>query len=267
MTKSQVMAFIEANPVFCWSTYHGGKPFTEIAMQICRHPADANCIAILNLADDPSAHLDKTPEQILKLMTCSPKKIRTVRTNGQPILMPLQACPANLVGRLASAVYDARAQMVGAHAGFRANVALAMAMALQFPARPVAQYAEERIYERFPSRKDEMLCRQFHQAEWTQRFGISQRLEDDRLREFAVRLIFVERPEDLPADARAKMAVWQLDRIGTDAAVPWLTSKAAIERIAALRVDAGPETLSHLAEIASYIGSLRAVDIAPPTLS
>jgi exodeoxyribonuclease-1 len=70
---------------------------------------------------------------------------------------------------------------------------------------PLSPHIEERIYNGFPGPNDEMRMAAFHKASWSDRFAIVQSFEDERLRWFGLRLIYVEARAVLPESARLEI--------------------------------------------------------------
>jgi exodeoxyribonuclease I len=58
---------------------------------------------------------------------------------------------------------------------------------------------EQRIYDGFPSREDEMRLATFHRQEWPHRIGLIPSIEDGRYRELGGRVIATEQPHLLTA--------------------------------------------------------------------
>ena len=71
---------------------------------------------------------------------------------------------------------------------------------------------EGRIYEGFPSRADESRMQAFHAANWIARAEIAETIENDRYRELARRLVFVNAPEALPGNQRSQLQTWLENR-------------------------------------------------------
>ena len=103
------------------------------------------------------------------------------------------------------------------------------ALALRYADRVVSRYAEKRMYDGFPSRLDETLMNEFHEAEWKAREGLVKQIQDDRLAEFAYRIMYFERPDILAPNKLSVLGGWLKDRILTkDVTVPWMTIKKAL---------------------------------------
>ena len=119
-------------------------------------------------------------------------------------------------------VMAGRAEAICADTDFRRRVG--QAMASRFTDREPAEHLEQRIYDGFPNRADQSLMDQFHRTDWQGRRKIAEHLSDQRVREYARRLIYMEAPEILSDGARAEMDAWIRDRVlNEDTKVPWNT--------------------------------------------
>ena len=59
--------------------------------------------------------------------------------------------------------------------------------------------AEESLYKGgFPSYKDKLLMKKFHEVSWEEKFNISDQFEDERFKYFAYKILYEEAPEMLP---------------------------------------------------------------------
>jgi exodeoxyribonuclease I len=185
-------------------------------------------VGVFDLRNDPTAYLQSSADDLIDILNASPKVIRTIRANAQPIIMPLASLPdggkTNLPG---DDIIAERADAICADVDFRRRVG--QAMASRFADREPAEHLEQRIYDGFPNRADQSLMDQFHQTDWQGRRKIAERLSDRRVREYARRLIYMEAPEILSDDARAEMDAWIRDRVLTeDTKVPWNTIPKAM---------------------------------------
>jgi exonuclease I len=115
---------------------------------------------------------------------------------------------------------------------------------------------EQRIYEDFPSRLDERLMVDFHNASWEARHAICGRFADKRLSEIGFKLIFAEQPNVLPADERRYIEEHFQERLTADGNVPWMTISKATTDLATLKVE-GEKDPDHLLEIEAFIEGLQ----------
>jgi exodeoxyribonuclease I len=121
------------------------------------------------------------------------------------------------------------AQLVLENDAFRTRVREAISK--RYPPQEPSAYVEERIYDGFPSRPDELLMQQFHRAPWEQRAGILDQAEDLRIRELGYRLIYTERPALLSEKKRTELDAWHGQRLRPNFEVPWLTISGALDEV------------------------------------
>ena len=163
-----------------------------------------------NLAVDPVPYLDLGPEEILAAMKKSGTPFRTVKCNKQPAAFPMGWEFLNRVSSDAfepadPATIEARAEMIAAHDGFRANTA--EALRLKVEGYDPATSIEEKIYEGFPSNADKAKMRDFHaQPDWARKLEIVRDLADDTQRALGLRLVYDNAPDALTAPVRTACA-------------------------------------------------------------
>ena len=148
-----------------------------------------------------------------------------------------------------------RVGIIRSDTGFHERVGRALSG--RFADREPAAHIEQRIYDGFPDRADQALMDQFQQADWQQRAEIAERLADDRIREFARRLVYMEAPGVLSDNSRAEMDDWMRARIlSEDTAVPWNTIPKAIREADDLLANASGDEAALLSDVRRYLREL-----------
>jgi len=205
-------------------------------------PGNASSWAVADLTIDPS-YLDATPEQLGEMLFARGERpIRLVKTNAQPILLPWEmTAPAAQEELPPDGELQRRLARVRGHAGFRDN--LAIALAGRFAGREPSPWPDDSLYSGgFISREDAITSRRWHEVAWDQRVRLGRELLGDvRLKAFANRWAWLEAPGELSAAEREKGAAWFDHRLDTQDDVPWLSRGAALRRIAALKAGASPD--------------------------
>ena len=248
-SKATAADFIDQRDVFYFTNPAFGVP-TILATTIAINPDNNSEAAAFDLAHDPAPFLDLGVEEIGKLLKASPRVIRLVKLNSQPILMPLDFAP--IAGGLVDAeVARNRADQIARHPSF--GKAVGQAVANRFPAREPPQYVEQRIYDGFPSRADACLMEQFHARPWSERADVVSRIVDDRIRELGERLIYLERPDVLADDLRERFDRWRQDRLTADQDVPWVTLRAARQELDQLQCNVTDPDSDLLYQIGAYL--------------
>ena len=167
------------------------------------------------VAFDPFSFQQDRLEELVSVLKASPKIIRSVRANAQPILMPSEAHPElKKVLQVTPEEAKRRVEVIRADKAFQERVG--QALAARYADEEPSGHIEERIYEGFPTTVDEALMQKFHEADWAERPAIAEKNTDERLKEFAHRLIFFEQPGSLPAAKLAEPNKWRAERMLTD---------------------------------------------------
>ncbi|MEZ2408843.1 exonuclease domain-containing protein [Bosea sp. RCC_152_1] len=214
----------------------GGASRLTPVVGVTPNPTVATSWAAVDLTVDPADYLDLPAEEIVALFSQrGVRPIRTIKTNAQPILVRYeQGCHALQPEQQDLALYNERAARVREHAGFRSN--LATALANRFADRELSPYPEATLYGGgFLSNEDARACALWHASPWEDRAAISVGFGDERLKAFANRLTLLEAPQTLPPAAWQKGQAWLRDRLTTEGDVPWLTLPKALSEVAILR--------------------------------
>ena len=119
-------------------------------------------------------------------------------------------------------------------------------------------YAEESIYKKFISTSDNVLMKEFHKADWKNKFVIMEKFKDERLKYFAEILIFEEQPDLLEKESFLKIKDHLKKRIMSNNQERWVTIYDAYKKIDDLRVkyDNNKENLFILEDVNKYIENL-----------
>ena len=144
---------------------------------------------MFDLSFDPDDYRFLSAEDLVSVLNASPKVIRSIRANRQPIMMPADAAPASTKAlRIPPDERLRRVEVIQGDPVFRARVGQAQALRLADTDPPA--HVEQRIYDGFPNAADEARMKQFHQVDWRARSALAAQIEDLRLGEFARRLIY-----------------------------------------------------------------------------
>ena len=97
----------------------------------------------------------------------------------------------------------------------------------------------------------------FQAAEWEKRYDIALKITDNRIQEFAKRVIYNEKPELLPKNELKKRDQDVASKLLTMDKVPWNTIPDAMKEIDDLRETEGDHDIEILQEIDEYIQELQ----------
>ncbi|MFD1157933.1 exonuclease domain-containing protein [Roseovarius aestuarii] len=209
--KAEVKAHLNTSEPKCLVEYHMGVPSTRAVVGCGNHPKNPTMQAVFDLRRDPAEVLDLSEEDLAGETKGPNRALRTVYANKMPALVDpglAPDLPATIGLHLPEIVR--RAAVVSADNQFAARVGRVMEQ--RYPPFEPAQIVEQRMYEGFPSRADENRMQEFHKADWSVRAEIAEALEDDRYRELARRLVFVNAPEALTDPRRSQLQAWLRNR-------------------------------------------------------
>jgi exodeoxyribonuclease-1 len=209
--KAQVTNRLASGDPICLVEYHMGVPSMWAVVGCGQHPNNSTMQAVFDLRRDPAEVLHLDEEALIEEMKGPKRALRTVYANKMPIVIDFDIAPSlpNAIA-LPMAEIVRRAAMVAADEQFAVRVATAMAQ--RYPPFEPAKVVEQRVYEGFPTRADEQRMQAFHQCDWAGRAEIAETIEDDRYRELARRLVFLNAPETLPYARRLRLQAWLENR-------------------------------------------------------
>ena len=229
--RDHVLGFLDENPLFRHFT-HFGAPSFPVSRLVTFGTDDRNAAALLDLTVDPAPILAMSVDELTAAMCALPRILSVVRLNAMPVLLPITVIAVE--DEPDDYTIVARWTAVALAPGFKERVQ--EALRIRGASFPSSEWVEDRLFEAFSSLADKKRRAAFHAAESAEeRAYIASCFEDDRLREYARRLIHAETPELLSPSERADMDVWLSDRLLTHDNVPWLTLHKAMAELAALR--------------------------------
>ena len=260
--KADAIRLASGDEPFALTEFYYGREYTFPVVHCGSNPDYDAQVGVFDLRHDPSPYFGMNVSQLVDALNASPKAIRTVRANAQPILMPLKAIPEEARAQFpADEVIAERVGVIRLETGFQERVGKALSD--RNADREPAAHIEQRIYDGFPDRADQALMDQFQRADWQQRAEIAERLADDRVREFARRLVYVEAPGALSDKSRAAMDDWMRDRILTeDTAAPWNTVRKALRETDDLLASASGSEEALLTDVRRFLEDM-AVKFGP----
>jgi exodeoxyribonuclease I len=248
--------FILSQPMLSLTERHYGRTASYLVTPC---GVNANVIAAFDLTHDPADYLNCSTEELVEVLKGKKRVFRSIRTNAQPIVMPADKAPKpakapkNTMEELTE-----RAKMVFQNKEFHKKVG--EALALQYADQEPKEHIEQRLYDGFPCKEDEVLMERFHLADWQARLAILATIQDERIREFGKRLIYFESPETLSEADQLAVGAWIAARMtNTDEAAPWMTLKRALAEADELLVGAVDEAKSLLEETKVFLADLAKV--------
>lgn len=251
--KSEAIQFATERDMFVLTEFYYGRPYSWLVTHCGENPNYDAQLGAFDLWHDPTDYLGLTVEQLIGVLDRSPKVIRSIRTNAQPIVMEAE----HGLEHTKSAALDGeeltrRVEIIRANPDFRDRVG--QAFAGRYADQEPSPHVEERIYDGFPSPADQAIMEEFHRTDWAQRPAIAERIGDARVKEFADRLMFVERPDVLSESKRADLERWVAARVlSEDHSVPWTTIPKALQEVDDLLVNASGDEAQLLREVKTFL--------------
>lgn len=201
--KATVADFVEVEDGFVLTEFFGGQAYHTPVVSIGSDPDQANGRLCLSLQEDVGRLATMSDSELQVYMMQKPSPIRRFRINAAPTLTAFFDAPEHMLKGGAIGEMEDRARRLKADIGLRARL-IAGYIATREP-HALSPHIEERIYNGFPSPADETRIAAFHNARWEDRLAIVQGIEDERLRWFGLRLIYIEARSVLPESVRLEV--------------------------------------------------------------
>lgn len=258
VNKKQVIEFVMNNACFSLSERYFSRMYSWLVTYCGRNPDYDAQLAVFDLNFDPDKYIELSVKEIIKLLEKSPKPIRVMLANRQPLLMPAEAAPGETKAlSLPLAERKRRNEIVRNNPTFVGRVGEALSQ--RYDEKEPSPYAEKQIYDGFTGWDDQKLIEAFHEERWEDRIGLIERIQDPRLIDFANRLTYYERPDLLSDGALQKMRNWIEARVLTEEeSVPWLSIPKALSKVEAELEIADREEekfLRHIKEFLTHRGN------------
>ena len=254
--KIQLEESIASKP-FCYLESFFGKSKLYCLSFVGFHPKYKWALCF-DLFEDPKTILDMNKSDIYTFLENSPKKIRKIKLNKSPILLDIEV-KKNLeeYNVVSDDILIERHNFISTNQEFKDKV-LSCYNDIILDESQLDVYAEESIYKKFVSNSDNVLMKEFHKADWKNKFVIIEKFKDERLKYFAEILIFEEQPDLLEKENFLKIEEHLKKRIMSTNKERWITIYDAYKKIDDLRVkyDNNKENLFILEDVNKYIENL-----------
>ncbi len=255
-SKVQLEASIRSKP-FCYLESFFGKSKLFCLSFVGFHPKYKWALCF-DLFEDPKKILDMNKSDIYAFLESSPKKIRKIKLNKSPILLDVEIKKTlDEYNVVSDDVLLERHNFISTNQEFKDKV-LSCYNDIILDESQLDVYAEESIYKKFVSISDNVLMKEFHKADWNDKFVIMEKFKDERLKYFAEILIFEEQPNLLEKENFLKIKNHLKKRVMSTNKERWVTIYDAYKKIDDLRVkyDNNKENLFILEDVNKYIENL-----------
>ena len=210
-TRSEVNAKVKSELLFCCDEFIFGKTKPFLFSFVCEHPVFkwSQCF---DLSKDPKEYFNMSKNELSIEIKKSPKVIRTIKDNKNPIIMDYNNYIKNSeFFKYSEDEYVKRAKNIQENDTFKSMVSSILQEDFEknniFDSQEEI-LAEESLYKGgFFSNTDKQLMEEFHISEWLEKLKICDKFNDERLFYFGMRLIYEEQPSVLPKDIFNKIHI------------------------------------------------------------
>ena len=92
-TKNAVKDYLATKSVFSLTESYFGQTYSWLVTPCGQNPKDAGQFSVFDLSFDLDRYRFLSAEDLVPVLNASPKVIRSLRANRQPIMMPADAAP------------------------------------------------------------------------------------------------------------------------------------------------------------------------------
>jgi exodeoxyribonuclease-1 len=242
-SKASVRDFVDSGDGFVLTEFFGGNAYHAPVVCIGNDPGTANGRLCLSLDTDLGALFAAADNDLKTALACKPSPIRWLRVNAAPTVTTLFDATEEMLGSNSVEQLEELARRVREDEAFRLRLTTSY-VANRLP-WPTSSYVEGRIYDgALPNSNDEHRMHEFHDSSWRDAYAIVQRFQDDRLRTFGMRLIYLGDRSVLPDDVRLSVEMEMINRLMDDGPEGYPLQRALRETEAMLLKEAGNGVLT-----------------------
>lgn len=261
VSKQNVHQEMDQDKVFCISRFFRGKEYTHGLAHITKNPSYENHIYCFDLKFDPEMVFDLDRVELKKLFKGKGRCFHTVKANEQPILLDEKFLyqSAEYQDEKPEIIQE-RMKKLRSNKNFKekfTNLLIDMQEDKSLSQDQSDKPLELKIYDGFPSAKDNYLMTDFHAAVPEKKYDIAQKISDIRAQEFAKRVMYNEYPDYLPKNELKKRNKVVAENHLTLEDRPWCTIPKAMQAIDDLREKEKEVDFDRLEEIDIFIQELK----------
>ncbi len=198
MDKNQTLNLIQKELLFCSNEYFYGKSRPYVQTFVCQHP-QYQWPLCFDLKHDPNIYIKMSVQELTAVMKKQPKFIRTIRHNKHPVIMnPSYAEKFDEYKIIGAKKLKARAQLIKESKEFTEKIISIKRLEVEEKEQSKSQediHNEESIYAKFTSSEDNKIMPEFHQVDWSKKLSVIDKFQDERLKYFGKKLLYMEKPE------------------------------------------------------------------------
>ena len=253
--KRAVLDFIAGEEAFMlvdgpWTA----APLLAVAI-LGASPRNPNLRYCLNLAHDPRLLSELSEADLSDLLARGEQPLVSFKVNSAPLLFSLDDVPQGThISSVTVSLALERAAVLKGLGSLRARL-LEHAQSAERIFERSAE-VEQQLYEGFWCAEDARVLEHLHDVPWEERPPLISQIKDQRLRVLGRRLLFLERPDLLPAE-RVERAHQAVNERLFDSNRPWTTFDKALSEIHEVAVTADATGRSNLGEYQLHLEKRR----------
>ena len=240
--RAAVRDFVDSGEGFVLTEFFGGNAYHAPVVCVGQEVGTPNGRLCLTLDCDLKRLISSTDDDLQVALAERPSPIRRLRVNASPTVTALSDASEQMLNGKVIDRLDEIARSVRQDQVFCER--LTTCYAANRPPWPKSPYVEKQIYDGFPSQEDERFMIDFHDASWPDAYSIVQRMQDERLRTFGLRLIYLGNKSTLPEDVRLDVEKEMIARLVDDGPEGYSLQRALRETDELLKDEPESEILS-----------------------
>lgn len=258
-SKLGANTYLQKLDVFCATEYYSNKPHMFCVKFLCYHPK-YQWMQAWNLLVHPGDYVKMPYQQLKEELRKSPKKIRQVKTNKHPIVMPKEyALQFEGYSQLGMEKIMERAKIIDENPDFKERVSqilLEEANDKEALDSEIGLLPEETMYKYgFATDDQKKIMNEFHKVDWSEKLTVAEKFKDERYKYFAELYMYYENPTILPESVYKRIHKSIADKILSTDEQKYQTIPNAMKEIddARSKYEDDKEKLKILEEINTYI--------------
>jgi exodeoxyribonuclease-1 len=258
-SKLGANTYLQKLDVFCATEYYSNKPHMFCVKFLCFHPK-YQWMQAWNLLVHPSDYVKMPYQQLKEELRKSPKKIRQIKTNKHPIVMPKEyALQFEGYSQLGMEKIMERAKIIDENPDFKERVSqilLEEANDKEALDSEIGLLPEETMYKYgFATDDQKKIMNEFHKVDWSQKLTVAEKFKDERYKYFAELYLYYENPTALPESVYKRVHKSVADKILSTDEQKYQTIPNAMKEIddARSKYENDKEKLKILEEINTYV--------------
>ena len=258
-SKAGANSYLQKLNVFCTTEYYSNKPQMFCVAYLTFHPK-YQWMQAWDLKVHPGDYVNMPYQQLKDELKKSPKKIRQIKTNKHPIVMPKEyALQFENYSQLGMDKIMERAKIIEENPDFKERVnqiLLEEANDKEALDSPIGLLPEDTMYlYGFANDDQKKVMNEFHKADWSEKLTVAEKFKDERYKYFAELYLYYENSTALPESVYKRVHKSIADKILSTDEQKYQTIPNAMKEIddARSKYENDKEKLKILEEINTYI--------------